>query len=140
MPGRVVYLDSSIVLRKLRNQPGAVEDWSEWVRAIASELMEIEILRSLDRATVSGSLSPSGYVDRVLALPELLAKLEIFPLTSAVLKRAARPLSVPLGTLDAIHLATALLWVEENEQDLTFATHDKQLALAARVSGLQVLT
>jgi hypothetical protein len=39
---------------------------------------------------------------------------------------------------DAIHLATALLVCAEHE-DLIFATHDRQLATAARSVGFQVI-
>jgi predicted nucleic acid-binding protein len=46
------------------------------------------------------------------------------------------PLPVGLGTLDAIHLATALAWREFNGLDLTLATHDARLSVAARALGL----
>ncbi len=49
------------------------------------------------------------------------------------------PLPTPLGTLDAIHLATALLWRETRDPDLLVATHDRALALAARGSGFRVI-
>lgn len=35
-----------------------------------------------------------------------------------------------LGTLDAIHLATALLWKEQFRVDLAMATHDEALGVA----------
>jgi hypothetical protein len=44
-----------------------------------------------------------------------------------------------LGTLDAIHLATALLWRENTGSDLVMATHDGSLALAARAAGFRVI-
>ena len=44
-----------------------------------------------------------------------------------------------LGTLDAIHLATALLWKELTREELTMATHDGALALAAQAHGLLVI-
>ena len=44
-----------------------------------------------------------------------------------------------LGTLDAIHLATALLWKDLTRADLTMATHDGALALGARAHGLRVI-
>ena len=37
-----------------------------------------------------------------------------------------------LGTLDALHLASAMLWRERRSTDLIFATHDPQQARAAR--------
>jgi hypothetical protein len=56
-----------------------------------------------------------------------------------VLSRASEPLPLPLGTLDALHLATALLWQEQTGKDLVMATHDDTLALAARSFGIETL-
>ena len=44
-----------------------------------------------------------------------------------------------MGTLDAIHLATALLWHESTGEELTMATHDRALALGAKAYGMRVL-
>lgn len=57
----------------------------------------------------------------------------------AVLRRAGEPFSTPLGTLNAIHLATALQWRDATEAELAVATHDRALATAARASGLMVV-
>ena len=55
-----------------------------------------------------------------------------------VIARAGGPLGGALGTLDAIHLVTAMLWSEYNGADIAFLTHDRQLANAARACGLTV--
>jgi ABC-type lipoprotein export system ATPase subunit len=52
---------------------------------------------------------------------------------------ASEPFPVPLGTLDAIHLATAMAWRDARETALVMATHDKALAEAARSVGLQAI-
>lgn len=65
--------------------------------------------------------------------------LEIVEPTRPVLTRAAQPLPISLGTLDAIHLVTALLWREATDTDPAFATHDTRLATAARALGLRVI-
>jgi hypothetical protein len=44
-----------------------------------------------------------------------------------------------LGTLDAIHLATALLWKDLTKANLVMATHDGALALGAQAHGLRVV-
>jgi hypothetical protein len=44
-----------------------------------------------------------------------------------------------LRTLDAIHLATALLWKDVTRIDLVIATHDGVLALATQAHGLSVV-
>jgi hypothetical protein len=56
-----------------------------------------------------------------------------------VLARASEPFPTPLGTLDALHLATALVWRERMHQPVAMATHDRDLALAARSFGFEVL-
>jgi hypothetical protein len=66
-----------------------------------------------------------------------LAKLDLIPIDRAVLRRAGGAFPMPVQTLDAIHLATALLW-DEHAGDIVFLTHDRQLANAARACGLTV--
>ncbi len=132
------YVDSSVVLRRLLRQPGEIENWSRWNSIVTSELMQVEALRSLDRLRVMQRLSVSELVEKIALLTASSRFYETIPLRSLVLKRAAGPYPAPLGTLDAIHLATAQLWIEHNGQELTFVTHDRQLGLAARVCGLDV--
>ena len=52
---------------------------------------------------------------------------------------AAQPMPTELGTLDAIHLATALLWKDMTRANLIMATHDTALALGAQAHGLSVV-
>lgn len=51
----------------------------------------------------------------------------------------SQPLPAPLGTLAAIHPATAILWRERDATNLVMATHDAALGVAARASGLRVV-
>ena len=53
--------------------------------------------------------------------------------------RASEPFPSVLGTLDALHLATALAWSDRMRQKLVMATQDAGLALAARSFGMEVL-
>ena len=54
-----------------------------------------------------------------------------------MLGRAADPFPTTLGSLDAIHLASALL-VRDELEGLAFATHDDELGTAARATGFEV--
>ena len=47
--------------------------------------------------------------------------------------------AIELGTLDAIHLASALLWKDATGIDPVMATHDGALGLAAQAHGLKVV-
>ena len=51
----------------------------------------------------------------------------------------SEPFPAPLGTLHALHLATAVAWRDATNTDLVMTTHDTALALAARAVGLEVI-
>ncbi len=68
-----------------------------------------------------------------------IASLELVELDEVVLERAAQPMPTELGTLDALHLATAVLWRDMSSADLVMATHDAALGLAARAHGFAVV-
>ena len=135
----IAYLDSSVLLRIILGQRNAVKEWRTIERGVASALVEVECLRTLDRLRVSERLSDEAIALRREAVFRLLESMEIIDLTRPILTRASQPLPTVLGTLDAIHLATALLWKEGTREDLVMATHDTALAVAARASGFRVV-
>ncbi len=71
MNGRKAYLDTSVVLRRILGQPGAIANWSRWELLVTSELMQVEAFRALDRLRLQGELSMIELADRVdeLRLP-----------------------------------------------------------------------
>lgn len=135
----IAYLDSSVLLRVILGQRNAVNEWPAIERGIASALVEVECLRTLDRLRLSEGLSDEEITLRREAVFQLLKSMEIIDLTRPILTRAAQPFPTALGTLDAIHLASALLWREGNQENLVMATHDTALALAAKASGVRVV-
>jgi len=139
----IAYLDSSVVLRIILGQPGKIPEWKSITTGVASGLVEVECLRTIDRLHHVGQLSIEESVVRREAVYGVLEALELVELTSAVLRRASQPMAAPLGTLDAIHLATADLWREargkQGQVEMIFATHDRALALGARASGFRVI-
>jgi predicted nucleic acid-binding protein len=133
------YLDSSVLLRRVLRQAGALAEWSAIRTGVASALAETECLRTLDRLRLRTGLPDKDLARRREAVFRLFESLEVVEVTAPVLARAAHPLPTELGTLDAIHLATALLWREQRGDDIVMATHDGALATAARACGLVVL-
>jgi PIN domain-containing protein len=134
-----VYLDSSVILRRLLGQPGALREWRLVRTGVASRLTEVECLRTLDRLRLEAGLSGKKLAALREALYAIVATLEIVELTRAVLTRAAQPSATPLGTLDAIHLSSALIWRERTGRSLAMATHDEALATGARAYGLAAI-
>lgn len=135
----IAYLDSSVLQRVILGQPGPLHEWESIQTGVASALVEVECLRTLDRLRLRSGVSDADLALRREAVYRLTEEMEIVEPTLPLLRRAAQPMPTPLGTLDAIHLATALMWREARDQDLVVATHDQALALAARGSGFRVL-
>ena len=135
----IAYVDSSVVLRLVLGQPNALAEWRRIDTGVSSALAEVECLRSLDRMRLLGGYSDEAIAERRRAVYDLLETLETAEVTYSVLARAAQPFPTSIRTLDAIHLATALLWKEQTGKDPTMATHDHALAVAATAMGMSVI-
>lgn len=134
-----VYLDTSALLRVVLGEPGALTDLRSHESLVASELVAVESRRSIDRLRVQGVVTAEEAADRLIIVADWLEAIDLVLLRPAVLNRAAEPLPTPLGTLDAIHLATALVWRERMTPITAIATHDAALGLAARTFGFEVV-
>lgn len=135
----IAYLDASVALRLILGEPHRLAGWPSVEAAVASAITEVECLRTLDRLMRLGSLSADELAVRRTAVYRMLEAVEVVDVARPVLRRAAEPFPTPLGTLDAIHLSTALTWRDARGTDLAVATHDRALATAARSVGLEVI-
>jgi predicted nucleic acid-binding protein len=135
----IAYLDSSVLLRVILGQRDALKEWDRVSQGVASALGEVECLRTLDRLRLAEHHTDEVIAERREAVYRLMESMEVVEISHPVLSRASQPLPAALGTLDAIHLATALLWKERTGKALSMATHDAALAIAARASGLPVV-
>ncbi len=135
----IAYADSSAILRRVLPQPGAIADWDKIERLICGRLVEVECNRTLDRLRITQTLSLQQLERAREDLTAVLAHAEFVEVSPMVLRNAGAPMPVVLGTLDAIHFATARLWQDQHGLPLTMATHDTALADAARLHGMPVL-
>lgn len=135
----IAYVDASVLLRIALGQPDALSEWRSIEQGVSSALITTESLRTLDRLRLRARLPDAEVAARRAKILELIDSLELVEIDTIVLERAAQPMPTEIGTLDAIHLATALLWREVSPADLTMATHDAALGLAARAHGLRVV-
>jgi len=127
----MLYLDSSAIVKLV--DPEA--ETSALVAALrphegrlSSVLARVEVGRAARRRAESDALVERAY--------RLLARMTLVPIDAEVLSRAVDLPPFELGSLDAIHLATALL----HRDDLDgLVTYDGRLAAAARVAGIPVL-
>jgi uncharacterized protein len=135
----IAYIDASVLLRLALRQPDALPEWRQVQQGVSSALVMTESLRTLDRLRLRANLADTEVASRRATILKLIASLELVEIDARVLERAAQPMPTELGTLDAIHLATALLWKEMTRGNLVMATHDGALALGAEAHGLPVV-
>lgn len=126
MPGPLFYLDSSVALRTILDVPER-ERLQSWMQdagiIVSSRLLRTEVVRVLrrdDRPLTDGA----PLLDRV-------GLLEISRETHTVAESIERHVK----TLDALHLATALLIGEP----VTVATHDRTMKIVAGHLGLDTI-
>jgi predicted nucleic acid-binding protein len=132
----IVYLDTSTLLRVLLGQRPILPGWGKWERAYSSEIAGVEARRAIDRLRLDGVIDDTAVATAQDELSRLERSIGRISLTRVVLRRAALPMATAVKTLDALHLASALLFQERRGVTMTFATHDAQQATAARALGL----
>jgi predicted nucleic acid-binding protein len=135
----IAYVDSSVILRLVLGQANSLAEWKKIDRGISSAVTTVEVLRTLDRLRLTRVLTDAELSLRRAAILQVLDLLEVIEIDGVVLARAAQPMPTELRTLDAIHLASALLWRERSNVELVMATHDRRLRIAAQAHGFKVV-
>ena len=137
----IAYVDASVAVRILMDQPAALPEWPQIQLGVSSVLMRVECCRALDRLVRSGEITDAEYEAKVAAVDQMLATMILFDVDAPVLHAASRRFGLRVDTLDAIHLATAEHFrsTRSTEDALFFATHDRTLAIAARHIGFEVI-
>ena len=134
----IVYVDTSVVLRVLLHEPNPVGIWGQWNKAYSSALWRVEALRTVDRLRLTHEISDTEVAELVRDIQITHETFAIHPITNQVLQRASETFPTVVGTLEAMHLATALS-IREIESLDSLLTHDSQLATAARSLGFEVM-
>jgi predicted nucleic acid-binding protein len=137
----IAYIDSSVLLRVLLREPSELPEWHQITIALTSSLLRVESCRTLDRYVHNDELTEDEYAAKLNRVDEVLREALVFDIDKALLLAASRRLRVRLATLDAIHLATAERFrdVLGPDEPFVFATHDRELAAAARAVGFDVI-
>lgn len=130
----MIYLDSCALVKFIRAEPetGALRAWrlalGEDRELVTSELAQLEITRTLLRAGIDHQRVPH-------ICAQALRGVHLVDLTRTVLARAMSYRTPRLGSLDAIHLASA----DPFRPELTdFVTYDHELGAAAEELGFPV--
>ena len=133
-----LYVDSSVLLRVVLGERARLREWATMTSATASELIRLECLRTVDRARIRLGLGDEAVATHRASILEAVGAFSLVPVDGSVLDRASAPFPTLIGSLGAIHLASAMA-AREIIPDLAFATHDVELGRAARSVGFRVL-
>ncbi|MGH3615036.1 MAG: type II toxin-antitoxin system VapC family toxin [Pseudonocardia sp.] len=130
----MIYLDACALLKFIESEPetSALRAWREaipeGIELVTSELAQLEITRTLLRVGLDHQRVP-------YTVGQALMGVYVMDLTSTVLSRAMAYRVPRLGSLDAIHLASA----DPFRTELTeFVTYDRELAKVATDLGFPV--
>jgi predicted nucleic acid-binding protein len=127
---QAVYIDTSALGRVLLDEPdkSAIKSALErFDRVTASRLLRIELRRiGLKR----------GLLDRA---ESLLADISLIPMEDRLLTVTETLMPASVGTLDALHLATAVQLAKAGKLN-ALMTYDESLAASAREHGIKVLS
>jgi len=128
----VLYVDSSALVKLVLVEPESAAMFGLFradAGRLASALAQLELLRAVSRADPRTSCR-----ERAL---DVLRTVSLMQIDGAVLDDAVKLGPPTLRSLDAIHLATALLVASDLDG---FVTYDSRLAEAAGKLGLPVLS
>ena len=135
----IAYCDSSVLVRFILEQADALAELTACDQLVTSVVTQVECLRAIENARLRGELSDDELAGLRRAAYARLSGIERVEASPSILGQAERSFGVVLKTLDAIHVATAIVWRERRAPDLVFATHDRQQARAATALGFDVL-
>ena len=133
------YLDTSAVIRWILQSPNHYTEFGNWDSAISSTLLKLEFFRAIDRLKKQNFLDEKQFDKCIRYFANFSEHINWVKIDERILEKASQTFLYPIGTLDAIHLATSYLYQEEFEVgDYYILTHDLELAKAAISIGMKV--
>ena len=125
----VLYLDSSAIVKLVASEPESASLTAriEEATTVSSEIARVEVLRAIRRSGGKREMLERGR--------EVIRRVGLLRVDGRVLDLATEVEPADLRTLDAIHLASALV---VGEALGAFVTYDRRLVAAAEEAGLGV--
>ena len=138
----ILYAESSAVLAWLLGESAgerAREILASAELVLASDLTLIECDRVLSRAVTTKQITEAHAADRRAHLNKAALHWNVFALDAEIVERARRPFPIePIRTLDAIHMATAVV-ARSTVSGVALLSLDHRLRECGRTLGLDVL-
>jgi predicted nucleic acid-binding protein len=125
------YIDASVAVKlvTVEAETAAMHKWvaSNSPKLVTSDLLRTVLLRSGQCIAIADTLAAAQALDAI----------DYLPATSAIFDLASQLVPSDLGSLDALHLATALDLADDCHG---IVTYDNRLAAAAHSDGSEMLS
>jgi len=135
-----VYIDTSTYLKLFVREKGSqvARNLVKKSRILSSAILTIECFSSLSRKRKRGEIGDKDFDSLVSRIKKDTEYIEILRFTDEILLKAESvALQSDSRTLDSIHIASALIFKDTTEIDLTFVTSDKRQKEFAGHQGLK---
>ncbi len=137
-----IYIDTSAYLKIFLKEKGSdrVRKLVKENSLLASAILTSECFSAFSRRRQGNEINDKTFNRLVNRVKKDLPYIEIVRLTDEVLRKTEEILlHLPVRTLDAVHIASALLFKESTGIDLQFVTSDKRQAESANDKGLKTV-
>jgi predicted nucleic acid-binding protein len=137
-----VYFDTSVLVKRYVREEGSIRArvLLRRHRVVSSAVAPIELLSAVTRRRAAGDLSARESSAILLRARRDRAHWELVEVSALVLDRAEDLLpATGLRTLDALHLASAVLMQTASTARIPLVTADAPLGRAASAAGLDVI-
>ena len=132
----VAYLDSSVLLQHVIRADERISQVFGHEVVVSSELLEIECMRVVHRYRMDGTLDDEGFLQAKSRIARVLDSVSIIAMSTSVKRRAAEAFPVTVKTLDALHLSSALAYVDARPgETLAVFSYDRGLNRCASALG-----
>ena len=136
---RIGYLDSSVLLRNVLEESGPRLDLGRYDILLSSRLIRIESFRVVQRLFTAGTIDTELTSRIHLRVRSALEGVSLVEMSEHILAQAEGTYPLPVGSLDAIHLASAVALRNLRAYDgIEFLTNDSPLGRCAQALGFSV--
>ena len=142
MARRRAYFDTSVLVKRYLNEPGSILARSllRGHQFVSCVLVPLEAYSTLSRLKAAGELSERNFGAILARVGTDRRQWQLVELHAPILARAEEVAEqTQVRTLDALHVASALVFQERSREVLPFVTADERQRQAAQQMGLQVI-
>ena len=142
MPGRRAYFDTSVLVKRYVNEPGSTRarELLRRLSVVSSALAPIEAISAIRRRLRVGEVDEREARAMIRRLANDRGGWQLINVEPTILARAELLVrDIALRTLDAIHIASALVVVEGMARRVPFVTADATQRAAAQRFHLEVV-